>query len=222
MFTSEEVDVVAAFELATGKELWRYELGEKYAGHTGSDDGPIGTPTVSDGIVYALGPRGQLVALALEDGTEKWRRELNEEDSTVPFYGYTTSPLVMGKQLIIATGGEGHAVTAFNRATGQPKWTKGDDTVSYQTPMLVELGGRQQLLTVTNQFLQGLDPVTGEILWQLQHTEGEETQESAHPTPVAVALPHCDWPQVSRIRACSGLRLSRSWTIWRLVGLSPG
>jgi hypothetical protein len=184
MFTSEEVDVVAAFELATGEELWRYTLGEKYAGHTGSDDGPIGTPTVSDGMVYALGPRGQLVALALEDGAEKWRRELDEENSTVPFYGYTTSPLVMGKQLIIATGGEGHAVTAFDRATGQPKWTKGDDTVSYQTPMLVELGGRKQLLTVTNQFLQGLDPVTGEVFWKLQHSEGEETEESAHPTPV--------------------------------------
>jgi len=184
MFTAGEVDVVAAFELATGEELWRYELGEKYAGHTGSDDGPIGTPTVSDGTVYALGPRGQLVALALADGTEKWRRELDEENSTVPFYGYTTCPLVLGEQLIIATGGEGHAVTAFDRATGKPKWTQGDGTVSYQTPMLVELGGRQQLLTVTNRFLQGLDPVKGEILWQLQHTEGEETQESAHPTPV--------------------------------------
>jgi enterochelin esterase-like enzyme/outer membrane protein assembly factor BamB len=182
MFAAGEVDVVAAFELATGDELWRYELGETYVGHDGSDDGPIGTPTVSEGTVYALGPSGQLVALGLADGVQKWRRDLDEQNSTVPFYGYTTSPLVIGRQLIVATGGDGHAVTAFDRATGEPRWTSGDDSVSYQTPMLVELGGRQQLLTVTDRFVQGLDPVSGKTLWQLQHTEGEGTEQAAHPT----------------------------------------
>ncbi len=184
MFTAEEVDVVVALELATGDELWRYELGEKYSGHDGSDDGPIGTPTVADGTVYALGPSGQLVALGLADGARKWRRDLDERNSTVPLYGYTASPLVVGPNVIVATGGEGHAVTAFDRATGEPRWAVGDDSVSYQTPMLVELGGRKQLLTVTDRFLQGLDPVRGEMLWQLQHTEGDQTEQSAHPTVV--------------------------------------
>jgi hypothetical protein len=162
--------------------LWRYELGERYAGHDGSDDGPIGTPTVSHDAVYALGPRGRLVALSLEDGGEKWRRQLDEESSTVPHYGYATSPIVNGTHLIVATGGEGHAVTAFDLATGEPRWTSGDDTVSYQTPMLVELGGRRQLITVTNHYLQGLDPTSGELLWQLRHAEGAEPDEAAHPT----------------------------------------
>jgi enterochelin esterase-like enzyme/outer membrane protein assembly factor BamB len=182
MFNAGDVDVVAAFELVGGEELWRYELGERYAGHDGSGDGPIGTPTVSEGVVYALGPSGQFVALSLADGTQKWRRELSEEDSTVPFYGYATSPIVAGKNVIIATGGEGHAVTAFDRKTGEPRWTSGDDSVSYQTPMLVELSGRQRLIAVTDHDLQGLDPASGEVLWQLQHTEGEQTDDAAHPT----------------------------------------
>jgi enterochelin esterase-like enzyme/outer membrane protein assembly factor BamB len=182
MFNAGDLDLVAAFDMASGEELWRYELGPRYAGHDGSDDGPIGTPTVSKGVVYALGPSGQLVALSLADGSEKWRRELTEENSSVPHYGYTTSPIVAGKHLIIATGGEGHAVTAFDSGTGEPKWTSGDDAVSYQTPMLAELGGRQQLITLTNQYLQGLDPVSGEILWQLQHSEEGQPEEVAHPT----------------------------------------
>jgi outer membrane protein assembly factor BamB/enterochelin esterase-like enzyme len=182
MFNEGEADLVAAFDLADGRELWRYRLGDKYSGHDGSDDGPIGTPTVSDGVVYALGPAGGLVALSLADGSVRWRRELNKENSTVPFYGYTTSPIVAGKHVILATGGEGHAVTAFDRATGEPKWTSGDDSVSYQTPMVVNLGGRTELLTVTNKYLQGLDPAGGKVLWQLQHTEGNEPEESAHPT----------------------------------------
>ena len=182
MFSSGDVDVVAAFDLASGEEVWRYELGEMYAGHDGSDDGPIGTPTVSKDMVYVLGPSGQLVALSLADGTRKWQRELNDQNSTMPFYGYTTSPIVAGKNLIVATGGENHAVTAFDLATGEPRWTSGDDAVSYQTPMLMDLGGRQQLLTITNHFLQGLDPASGTVLWQLQHTEGDRGDEAGHPT----------------------------------------
>jgi outer membrane protein assembly factor BamB len=182
MFNAGDVDLVAAFDLAGGQELWRYELGARYAGHDGSNDGPIGTPTVSQGVVYALGPSGQLVALSLANGSEKWRRELDEENSSVPYYGYATSPIVAGKHLIVATGGEGHAVTAFDLATGESRWTSGDDAVSYQTPMLAELHGRPQLIAVTNRYLQGLDPASGEILWQLEHSEEGQPEEIAHPT----------------------------------------
>jgi len=184
MFTDGEVDVIGAFALESGEEIWRYDLGPKYAGHDGSDDGPIGTPTISESTVFALGPSGQLVALGLADGKEEWRTELNEENSTVPLYGYAASPLVTNGFVIVTTGGEGHAVTAFDRSSGELKWSQGDDSVSYQTPMIVKLGGRDQLLTVTNQFLYGLDPESGAVLWELRHTEGEQTEDSAHPTAV--------------------------------------
>ena len=48
----------------------RYELGSTYEGHDGSDDGPIGNPTVAGDIVYALGPSGQFVAVDLDSGAE--------------------------------------------------------------------------------------------------------------------------------------------------------
>ena len=184
MHTAGDVDVVAAFDPATGKPLWRHELGPKYAGHDGSDDGPLGTPTVSNGTVYALGPRGQLVALSLADGSVKWRHALDAQNSTVPNYGYTSSPLVVGRQVIVATGGDGHAVTSFNRETGEKLWAAGDDSVSYQTPVLATLGGKRQLILVTDRFLQGLDPADGKVLWKLRHTEGNETEQSGHPTVI--------------------------------------
>ena len=184
MHTKGEVDVVVALSAATGDEIWRYELGEKYRGHDGSTDGPLSTPTISGDMVVVLGPRGQLAALGLADGTEKWRRDLTEEDSTVPFYGYTSSPVVAGDQVILATGGEGHSITAFDAKTGAVRWATGDDSVTYQTPTLLDLGGRSVLVASTDRFLQALDPTTGEMLWQHQHTEGEQTEQSAHVTPV--------------------------------------
>ena len=179
MFNAGEVDVAAAFDLATGRELWRYELGEKYSGHTGSSDGPLSTPAIADGTVYLLGPHGRLAALSLDDGSEIWARQLDEETSTKPFYGYTSSPVPMGDRLLVATGGEGRAVTAYDRADGTPLWTAGDDSVSYQTPSLVRLGEGSQLVVVSNQRIQGIDPESGEVLWSHRHTEGERQEETA-------------------------------------------
>ncbi len=184
MHTRGDVDLVVALDAATGDEIWRYELGEKYRGHDGSTDGPISTPAIRGDTVYVLGPHGRLAALGLADGAEEWRRDLTEEDSTVPFYGYTSSPLVAGDQVILATGGEGHSITAFDAETGDVRWTTGDDSVTYQTPTLLELGGRSVLVAATDRWLQALDPTTGKMLWQHQHTEGEEAEESAHVTPV--------------------------------------
>ncbi|MEM7351270.1 MAG: PQQ-binding-like beta-propeller repeat protein [Acidobacteriota bacterium] len=183
-FTSGDVDVVAALDLASGDEVWRYELGEKYAGHDGSTDGPLSTPTIAGDSVYVLGGNGELVALSLADGAEKWRREFNEGNSTVPFYGYTSSPVVSGDEVILATGGEGHSICAFDAKTGKVRWTTGDDSVTYQTPMLLELGGDSVLVAATDQYLQALDPKSGKMLWQHRHTEGEQREGSAQVTPV--------------------------------------
>ncbi|MDX1998127.1 MAG: PQQ-binding-like beta-propeller repeat protein [Thermoanaerobaculia bacterium] len=184
MFTAGENDVVAAFDAATGAERWRYSLGAKYAGHDGSTDGPIGTPTIADGTVYALGAQGALVALGLADGKERWRAQLDDKNSTVPFYGYTTSPLVAGDLVLVATGGAGHLLTAYDRATGKQRWARGDDGITYQTPLALEVGGRRQIVVVGDFFLTGLDPRDGSVVWQKRHTEGNEAEGSAHATAV--------------------------------------
>jgi outer membrane protein assembly factor BamB len=184
MFADGESDVLAAFDPASGEELWSYELDDMYAGHDGSDDGPLSTPAVSGDRVFALTPRGRLVALDLDDGSEIWRRDLDEENSTPPFYGYTSSPVTAGDLVILATGGDGHAVTAFDRNTGETRWAAGDDSVTYQTPLLVELGGRTTLVAVTDHMIQGFDPWTGERHFELRHTDGEQTEEASHVIPL--------------------------------------
>jgi len=184
MFTHDDLDVVAAFDVASGKELWRYELGAKYAGHDGSTDGPLSTPTIDGDAVFVLGPAGQFAALELADGVEKWRQDLTEANSSVPFYGYTSSPVVAGNLVIVATGGEGHAITAYDRADGKVRWATGDDSVTYQTPMMLELSGHSLLVAITDRFLAGMDPTDGKILWHHQHTDGERTEGSAHVSPV--------------------------------------
>ena len=183
-FTSGENDVLAAFDRATGGERWRTILAEKYAGHDGSDDGPLATPRISGSDVFMLAPFGQLVALSLEDGRERWRVQLDESNSTVPDYGYTSSPVTTEELVVIATGGEGRAVTAFDRETGEVRWTAGDDSATYQAVTTATLAGREQIVAVTDQMVWGLDPADGAALWSERVAEGNVREGGSHPTVI--------------------------------------
>lgn len=183
LYASGADDLLAAFDAATGETLWRLRLGEKYAGHEGSDDGPISTPAIDGGTVYALGPRGALVAAALDGGRELWRVQLDSDIATVPFYGFAASPLVWQDLLVLPTGGDYHAITAFDKKTGKVRWTAESGVVAYQSVAALELAGREQLVAVANQWLAGLEPATGKTLWKHRFAEGNRQQESAHVTP---------------------------------------
>ena len=169
----EGSDVVAAFAVDSGRELWRARLDRTYEGHSGSQDGPVATPTLAHGRVYMVSPHGALAAFALDDGHELWRRHLVDDlGATVPGYGIGATPVVAGDIVVIETRVEGKgAVHGFDAASGELRWSAVDDTVGYQAPILALLSGHPTLVAITNHWASGLDPASGEILWQARHTE---------------------------------------------------
>ncbi len=186
-FSDGESDCLVALDASTGVEQWRYRISDTYKGHDGSDDGPLATPTIGAGVVYGLGARGGLFAVSLEDGKERWRRDLVTDFGALkPHYGFTTTPTVVGDLLVVETGGDdGRSILAFDQETGELRWSTGDDPVTYQSPMAFDLGGETSLVAVTDRSLLGLAPETGEVLWEHQHTEGDGRGfRSAQPVPV--------------------------------------
>ena len=97
MYSDGEADHLAAFDVTSGEQLWRYRIDTTYKGHDGSDDGPLSTPVIDEGMVYGLGPKGKLFAVRLENGEELWSLDLGDDfGAGLPDYGYTTTPLVEG------------------------------------------------------------------------------------------------------------------------------
>ncbi|HYH47047.1 MAG TPA: PQQ-binding-like beta-propeller repeat protein, partial [Thermoanaerobaculia bacterium] len=123
MYSDGEVDHLLAFEVASGKEVWRARMAATYRGH-GSDDGPISTPVIADGRVFALDPWGVLFAFDAAAGRELWRRDLKADLGAVPpFWGFATSPLPLGKTLVVQAGGaERNNLVALDPATGKEIW----------------------------------------------------------------------------------------------------
>jgi len=171
MFSSGDGDFAAAFKQETGEELWRYRIEEIYNGHDGSHDGPIASPLMAQGRVYGLSPRGILFAVDAATGKAVWSKNLvSELGAKSPFYGFTTSPILVDGTLVVQTGaGAGKEISGFRPADGTLVWSAGDDDINYQTPIAATIGGKAQVVAAGGKMLRGMDAATGKVLWSYEH-----------------------------------------------------
>jgi enterochelin esterase-like enzyme/outer membrane protein assembly factor BamB len=185
-FAAGSEDVVAAFDERDGRELWRRTLDAAYKGHDGSHDGPIATPAADERAVFALSPRGVLLALAVRDGAPLWRVDLREIVGTEkPLYGHASSPLLAGPCVVLHHGiKDRQSISCFDRATGRVRWTAGRHEAAYQSPVLAELHGVAQVVAADGKALYGLAPEDGRVLWEA----GFESDQSAVGAATAVPL----------------------------------
>ncbi len=160
-------EVVAAYDLTDGRELWTASWQSRFA-EQADRDGPRSTPVWDAGRVYALGAAGDLVALDAATGDRLWQRDILEEnDAGNITWGVSASPIVAGDLVVTMPGaGNGHAIVAYDKAHGEPRWHALSDAASYTTPMAVTLAGRPQLLAVTASRAVGLDLSDGSLLWE--------------------------------------------------------
>ena len=72
-------------------------------------------------------------------------------------------------------------ITALDKRTGQERWrVERDEITSWTTPLIVEHGGRAQVVTGATNRVRSYDLETGQLVW-----EGEGLTMNAIPSPVA-------------------------------------
>jgi outer membrane protein assembly factor BamB len=167
----KEVERILSLDAANGKELWSFDYPVTY-GKLDYGNGPRSTPTVHDGRVYTLGALGHLHCLEAATGKMVWSVDtVKEFKGRVPTWGHACSPLVDGDRLIVQVGGQPDAcLVALDRKTGKELWRSLADRPGYSSPVMIDAPGGQQLIYWTAQHVNGLDPATGKVRWQLAHT----------------------------------------------------
>src|SRR5262245_54066620 len=134
MYVTTPYNTAIAYDLKTGKQLWRYEhkLGTTiYC--CGPNNRGVG---VHGPHVYMGTLDGHLVALNRNDGSVLWDKEVGD-----PAFGYsiTHAPLIIGDNVIVGVSGGEYGirgyVTAYNAVDGKVVWRwysipapKGDST----------------------------------------------------------------------------------------------
>ena len=159
-------EVAAAYDVATGRELWTSAWSGEFR-ETMGGDGPRATPTWADGVVYVLGAAGELRALDEASGELRWRTNILEENGAANLdWGMSAAPLVVDDAVIVLPGGPaGRSVVAYDRQDGTQLWSALDDQQAYTSPMLVTIDGVPQLLVLSAVRLMGLAVEGGEVLW---------------------------------------------------------
>src|SRR5689334_19973811 len=160
-------EVVAAYDVATGRELWTQRWNAAYSPGDDTGDGPRATPTWDQGRVYALGATGELRCLDANTGAVIWGKNILSDNQAPSLqWGVAGSPLIVDDKVIVLPGGANNkSVVAYNKLTGAPVWKSLSDQQAYSSPMLAELAGRRQILVVTASRVVGLVPETGALLW---------------------------------------------------------
>ena len=159
-------EVVAAYELDTGREIWTYSWEAEFR-ETMGGNGPRATPTWHEGRVYALGATGELRVLDAQTGDLFWGVNILADNGAENLqWGMVASPLIVDEMVIALPGGSpGSSVAAYHKLTGEPIWKSLDDRQAYTSPMLVNLAGVRQILVVSRERIMGLRPEDGSFLW---------------------------------------------------------
>ncbi len=155
---------------SNGKEMWRYKVGRNYVDDQGG--GPRACPTIDGNLIYAVGAKGNLHAVNVENGTVVWSHDLVKEyGSRIPRWGYSSSPLVEGNKLLVEVGGKaGHAFVAFNKKNGALIWASQTDKPGYSSPLAITVNGTRQILFFCAGGLFSVSPEDGKLFWQYPWT----------------------------------------------------
>ncbi len=172
---------VLCFDGKSGQLLWTGDVptaplpaGEKFEI---MEDTGYACPTVAtDGRrVYAIFPTGDVAGFDF-NGKRLWYKSLGRPDSS---YGYASSLETWQKLVLIdydqSDGKDGKSrFYALDGITGQVAWeAKRDLPSTWTSPIVTEVAGRPQLITVADPFVVSYDPANGKEIWRAECVGGD-------------------------------------------------
>ncbi|QJW93619.1 outer membrane protein assembly factor BamB family protein [Frigoriglobus tundricola] len=170
---AEEVQGLLCLDRKTGNRLWLAEVHRGHftkAGLNTKSSHASSTPACDGERVYInFLNNGAIHATALDlDGKPVWQTKVT--DYTL-HQGFGSSPTVYGPLLLVTADNKGEhgVVVGLDRATGKPVWTrKRPKAPNYASPIIVTVGGKDQLVLTGCDLVTSLDPLTGKENWELK------------------------------------------------------
>jgi len=171
-------DKMRCFDLASGKELWSFSYD---APGTVMFPGSRSVPAVDGNYVYSCGHNGDLYCIDINTHKPVWNKNVWTDfgGTKLPTWAITQCPLIYGNLLIIASQAPQAGVVAYDKLTGNVKWSTAPiGPVGYVSPAIVKVGKENHVVMISaasrgaygatggGAKVVGIDPLTGKILWE--------------------------------------------------------
>lgn len=210
-------EVVACYRVSTGAPVWKHGDVARFWESNGGP-GPRATPSISNGRVYTFGATGIVNALDARTGAVVWSRSAAADTGMkLPEWGFASSPLVVGKMVIVAASGR---LAAYDIATGEPRWLGPAGGVSYSSPQLATIDGVEQVLLLSEPGAASVALADGTLLWK-HAWAGYPIVQPALTADGGVLISVSDSSGTRRLGVAHG---AGGWTVderWTSAGLKP-
>ncbi len=163
--------VVFCVDKNSGEILWQHTVWKGAPEESHALNGWASASCTTDGeLVFAFFGRGGLHCYTV-DGEPVWSRNLG------PFagpWGTAASPVLVRGLLIQNCDADADArLTAFDKQTGKDVWSvPREQTRGWSTPVLLQVGQREELVLNGHSAVRAYDPETGAELWSCRSFAG--------------------------------------------------
>jgi outer membrane protein assembly factor BamB len=213
-------------DAATGRIIWNEQVFEEPVDapriHSKNSHASP-TPLVERGRVYIHFGHQGTACLDLA-GKVLWK---NDAIQYAPVHGNGGSPvLVEGSLVFSCDGGSDPFVVALDAATGKQRWrfkrvTESPKQFAFSTPAVIEVNGRQQIITPGAGVVNSLDPASGAEIWQVRYAGYSVIPKPVFAHGLVFLSTGYDSPKVLAIRADGRGDVTDTHVAWELPRGGP-
>ena len=161
--------MVLALDRKTGKTVWERTAREQtpHEGHHQQFGTWASSSAVTDGGVVIASFESRGIYAYDMNGKLLWEADLGDKQMRNQF-GEGSTPALYKDRLVVVWDHQGESfIAALDKRTGKELWrTKRDETDSWATPLVVENGGKAQVVTGAMNRVRSYDLATGAVVWE--------------------------------------------------------
>jgi outer membrane protein assembly factor BamB len=178
----EQELTVLAVARRSGEILWRTSVrtGRPHESTHETGSWASASPVTDGRRVWAFFGSGGVYALDVE-GRVLWQRDLGDM-RVLHGHGEGSSPALHGDTLVVNWDHEGDSfLIALDARSGEERWrVPREEPTSWSSPLVVEHGGKTQVVVAATRRVRGYDLATGRLVWECGGLSGNVVA-----TPVA-------------------------------------
>lgn len=172
----KQIEMVLCLDRKTGKTIWRKDLhrgGFTKKGHKRKSHASSSVAWDGQRMIVNFMSGNAVYTTALDrNGRELWQTKITDY---ITHQGYGSSPFVHRSLVLVSADNKGGGcIAGLDRETGSIIWKNDRPKLpNYPSPVVYNIGGKDQLLMSGCDLVSSLDPLTGKTHWEIKESTTE-------------------------------------------------